>query len=306
MSCYELLYRLFLSPLKRTGEFLWYSRSWVPFLNFPIPWRLPYGAWFLAYGDAMGASIFGYKLARRPYEEGQWKFVSRFLKSGMTFFDIGANQGFYTMLGSKRIGSQGRVFAFEPAPTEFNKLRKNLLINRCRNVVSEPYAVGTYEGFTEFYLCLEHQGSFSSIRQPADDVISKKKLIEVPITTLDGYVHRNNISSVDFIKIDVEGGELDVLKGGGEVIDRLRPIIMCEIEARRTQQWGYDTGKIFELLQGYGYTWFSVTKNGTSHYFMSKGKYACENLIAVPKERLDVIEMVKEGGLTNANNICHS
>jgi len=286
MSRDEPLYRLLWSPLKRTGEFLWYSRSRFPFLNFPIPWRLPYGAWFLAYGDAMGARVCGYNIARRPYEENQWKFVSRFLKPGMNFFDIGANQGFYTILASRRVGSQGKVFAFEPAPTEFRKLRRNLLINRLHNVVMESQAVGSYEGLTEFYLCLDYQGSFSSIRQPAYDVTSRKKVIKVPITTLDAYVQCNNISSLDLIKIDVEGGELDVLKGGGGILERLRPIIMCEMDDRRTQQWGYQAREIWEFLQGYGYTWFEFTHSGALKPLTPHKNYTWENLVGMPKDTL--------------------
>jgi FkbM family methyltransferase len=155
----------------------------------------------------MGLSVFWPHFSGRSYEQGQWRFAARFLEPGMTFFDIGANQGFYTILAAKRVGPTGRVFAFDPAPTEFSKLRWNLLLNRCRSVVREPQALGSHEGFTQFHLCLDHQGPMSSIRPPAADATARKKTITVPITTLDTYVHRNEISSIDLIKLDVEGGE---------------------------------------------------------------------------------------------------
>lgn len=282
-----LLNKLLWTPLKRTAEFVWCTRSRFSLLNVPVPWRLPYGAWFLAYGDTMGARICGYHLSRRPYEEGQWKFVCRFLKTGMTFFDIGANQGFYTILAAKRVGSQGKVFAFEPAPTEYRKLRRNLLMNRCQNVVMESQAVGAYEGLTEFYMCFDHQGSFSSIRHPAEDVISRKKLIEVPITTLDLYIQNNNISSMDFMKLDVEGGELDVLKGAGGVLTKLRPLVLCEVADIRTRQWGYKASELCEFLAGYGYIWVPLRSDGTPSSGRTEGNVPdCDSLLGVPGEKL--------------------
>lgn len=246
----------------------------------------------------MGARICGYHLSRRPYEEGQWKFVFRFLKAGMTFFDIGANQGFYTILAAKRVGSQGKVFSFEPAPTEYRKLRRNLLVNRCQNVVMQAQAVGSYEGLTEFYLCFDHQGSFSSIRHPAEDVTSRKKLIKVPITTLDLYVQRKNISSMDFMKLDVEGGELDVLKGAVGVFTKLRPLVLCEVADIRTRPWGYSASELCEFLAEYGYKWFPLKSDGT----LSGGGIGgteenvsnLDSLLGVPGEKLQDISGLEE------------
>lgn len=284
MSSADLPYRLLWSPLKRIGEFAWYSRSRISCLNFPIPCRLPYGGWFLAYGDAMGARICGYHLSRHPYEEGQWKFVSRFLKPKMTFFDVGANQGFYTVLAAKRVGSEGKIFSFEPAVTEFRKLLRNLAINRCKNVATESVALGNHEGFTEFYLCLDHQGSFSSISRPAEDVTAEYERLKVEITTLDSYVQRCQVTSLDLLKIDVEGGELGVLKGGDMVFKTLRPIVICEVEDRRTRQWGYQAREIVEFLHDYDYLWFSVLRDGTLQPAIFTENYEWSNLVGIPKE----------------------
>lgn len=282
--------------LKRMFIFLWFSRSKIPFLNFPIPVPLPYGGWFLCYGDVMGASVFLYKFTRERYEENYWKFVQQFLKPGMIFFDIGANQGFYTILASKLVGPEGKVFAFEPAPTEFRKLKLNILINRLKNVVVEPLALGSREGSSDFYLVLNGKGSFSSLRPPAKDVNARTKLIKVPLTTLDTYIYSNNISRVEFIKIDAEGGELDVLKGGLKVLREIRPIVMCEIADIRTQQWGYKASEICQFLENCGYLWFQITPNGKIVFHKIKDRYdhAWENLIAVPIEKLDELENFRE------------
>jgi hypothetical protein len=83
--------------LKKIGRLLWYGQDKIPFLNFPLPCCLPYGGWFLARRDEMGLVTFFHL----SYEKKEWQFVKKFLKSGMTFFDVGANQGFYTLLATK-------------------------------------------------------------------------------------------------------------------------------------------------------------------------------------------------------------
>jgi FkbM family methyltransferase len=274
------------STAKRAGESLWYRRGHIPGLNLPIPVRLPYGGWFLAHGDAMGARIAGYRLSRAGYEERQWRLVSRLLQPGSVFVDIGANQGFYSILGGRRVGESGRVFAFEPASSERQKLVRNLNLNRLANVVVEAQALGRREGTTEFHLCLDHQGSWSSIRPPADDVTARQVVVEVPITTLDGYLIRDHeVDHVNLIKIDVEGGELDVLVGGQEVLARFRPVVLCELEDRRTRQWGYGGAEIIGLLEKSGYRWFGVDQGGRLMPADATDQHSWQNLVAVPSEK---------------------
>jgi len=275
---------------KRGIELIWYSRSRLGFLNVPIPWRLPYGGWFLAFGDSMGARVCGYRLAEHPYEEGPWHFVWRFLQPGMTFVDVGANQGFYTILASKLVGTDGLVVAFEPASTESRKLRWNLHINSCRNVRLEEAAVGSFEGNCDFHMCLAHQGSFSSIRHPASDVTSKTQLVHVPITTLDACASRFLRRQVDLVKIDVEGGELDVLRGAKQMFSSTRPLVMCEVEDRRTETWGYRAVEIIYSLRSVGYRWCTVDAKGNLESLPPRREYASDNLVAVPEEKTVVLK----------------
>jgi len=147
------------------------------------------------------------------------------------------------------------------------------------------------------FVCLDGKGSYSSLRRPAESVRARKKLIQVPTSDLNSYVHHNNIKNIDFIKIDVEGGELDVLKGGLGILNRLHPVIMCELADIRTRQWGYMASDIFSLLRRYGYTGFRITPNSTLKFAEQKEKYEpdWENLIMVPKQKLKEISNFVEG-----------
>ena len=271
--------------LKRLAESLWYVRSRHRLLNVPIPVRLPYGGWFLAYGDAIGARIAGYRLAGSPYEQAQWRLVKRILTPGGGFVDVGANQGFYTILASRLVGAAGSVFAFEPASTEVGKLRRNLRWNGCRNVVVEAMAVGAEVGRAEFHLYTGHQGSWSGLREGAADVVTEALLVEVPTTSLDAYFSGRPPERIDMIKIDVEGGELHVLEGARGLISRFRPVVLCEVESRRTRQWGYEAEAIIARLEGWGYRWRTVKPDGK---LGAPPKVADEwqNLAAIPEERL--------------------
>jgi FkbM family methyltransferase len=282
-----------LDPAKRLAEKLWYSRSRHRFIDVPIPCRLPYGGWFLARGDAMGARVAGYRLSRSPYEEGQWRLVARLLAPGGTFVDVGANQGFYTILASRLVGATGRVYAFEPAPTEAGKLRSNLRLNRCRNVIVEEIAVGAADGHAPFHLYLGHQGSWSGLRKGASDVAVKGRVIDVPVVRLDDYFASRPLERLDIMKIDVEGGELPVLQGAAGLIGRFRPIIICEVEPRRTAQWGYDAGAILKALEKMDYRWRSVTRDGRLGGEPRVSGW--QNLAAIPAEKVADLAAVTLG-----------
>jgi FkbM family methyltransferase len=271
--------------IKRVGEQVWYGRGKNRFTDVPIPWRLPYGGWFMAHGDAMGARVVGYHFANHPYEEDQWQFVASWLHSGMVFFDVGANQGFYAILASRAVGAAGRVYAFEPAPTEHRKLARNLRLNRCSNVVAEVSAVGAGAGTTEFHLALGHQGSWSSLRRPADDLTTRTALIQVNLVSLDAYAAAHGIERLDMLKIDVEGGELDVLKGAEACLRDLRPVVLCEVEDRRTRQFGYRARQIIDHLRERDYEVMTAGRNGKLVNAGLREAYEWENVVAFPAGR---------------------
>ena len=273
--------------LKKIGRLLWYCRSRFSFLDFPIPCRLPYGSWFLARGDESGLIAF----FRLPYEKKEWKFLQKFLKPGMAFFDIGANQGFYTLLAAKKVGPQGKIFAFEPVPREFRNLKWNIFINGLKNVKIEAQALGCQNGFTNMFYCLNGKGSYSSLQPPSEKIKARRKVIKVSITSLDRYIQHNNILSIDFIKIDVEGGELDVLKGGINVLSKSRPVLMCEVSDKRTEQWGYSASEICDFVKKYKYQWFKFAFEDSLSPLDDKAIFD-ENLLAIPEEKIKSFSII--------------
>jgi SAM-dependent methyltransferase len=113
----------------------------------PIPWRLPFGSWWLARDGELD-----HKLVGEGFERAELRFVERLLRPGMTVLDIGAHHGLYTLLCSKCVGRKGQVIAFEASPRECRRLAKHLRLNGCRNVRIEPHAVGSENCSADLYV----------------------------------------------------------------------------------------------------------------------------------------------------------
>jgi FkbM family methyltransferase len=254
---------------------------------FPLLCRLSFGAWWLAWNDVIGSHLY----FRTSFEEGERKFLLRFLQRRMTVFDIGAHSGLYTLLASERVGIKGQVLAFEPSPRELRRLRWNLFLNRCRNVRVEPIALSSGEGIAELYVCLGRETGCNSLRRPAvSEPVGK---VQVSVTTVDRYVERTGINKVDFMKLDVEGAELDVLRGASRLLSDFKPIILCELADIRTEPWGYRSVEIYEFLTTLGYQWFSITREGRLRACPKRERFH-ENLLAVPEERLGLVAAAGE------------
>jgi FkbM family methyltransferase len=266
------------------------KRVWnriVPFA--PLPVRLPFGSWWLAWNDVCSDAIF-----TGGFEEAEWHFVERFLQPGMTVLDIGAHHGFYTLLASQKVGPDGKVVAFEPSPRERKRLLWHLRLNRCRNVQVETFALGSREGEAELFLVVGKDTGCNSLRLP--NVTEPIRLVRVPVVQLDDYLRQNFIEHVDFIKMDVEGAELEVLKGATELLQRKPlPVWLVEVEDVRTQPWGYKAVEIIKFLRQFGYHWFKPLADGSLIPIRPTQEQYDGNLVAVPEERLEQLQgLVKE------------
>jgi FkbM family methyltransferase len=247
-----------------------------------IPVRLPWGALMLAWPDVMGRH-----LRQGGFEENERRFVERFLKPGMVVLDAGAHHGFYTLLAARRVGSRGRVVAFEPSARERRRLRINLVLNVSRNVRVEPLALGAHNGRGAFFVVSGIDDGCNSMRPPVvDDPYTRTT---VRVVTLDAYLAEHRIGPVDFVKIDVEGGELALLRGAERLLaSPSRPVLMCELVDTRTAPWNYQARDIHAFLARRDYLWFSPTPSGHLRPVSAKDRYH-ENLVAVPAEGVSTI-----------------
>jgi FkbM family methyltransferase len=269
----------------------WQSFQYRVLLHIPMPIRLRWGAWWLAGDDVISRRL---RLGK-GFEEAEQSFLLRFLQPGMMVLDVGAHNGLYTLLAHKRVGPQGRVIAFEPSPREQKRLRLHLRMNGVSSLRVEPVALGASEGTADLYVPQGRSTSFNSLRPPV--VSEPVKRVPVPVITLDGYLAKAHITAVDFVKLDVEGAELDILKGAAALLSATpRPVFLCELADIRTEPWGYSSVAIYDLLAECGYRWYAITPDGHVQPAPRQEHYPDKNLLAVPGERLDLVGAYVDDG----------
>lgn len=151
--------------------------------------------------------------------------VLDFLGKSEIIFDIGANIGqtaFNMFLKQTKKGLNPIVYAFEPFPGTFEKFRTNLALNP---EINQIHALNLGLSNQEGVLNMGHNGANSGAFRMTTDT---QNSISVPVTSLDEFVSENQITRIDFIKIDVEGYELHVLEGAIKSIGKFKPILIFE------------------------------------------------------------------------------
>jgi FkbM family methyltransferase len=129
------------------------------------------------------------------------------------FIDVGAHIGRYSIMASKRIGSSDRVIAIEAHPDTFELLKKNIKLNALHNVTTINSVVTSQKGKVKLYLPGQDSGFTVYNTIMINRAKPTENFLEVEANTLDNILDENNIQRVNYLKIDVEGAELEVLKG---------------------------------------------------------------------------------------------
>jgi FkbM family methyltransferase len=150
------------------------------------------------------------------YEYAQQTVFAQSLSPGGVVYDLGANVGFYSLLAGVLVGPAGRVYAFEPLPRNIAYLRKHVALNRLENCFVFEAAVADSDGESRFRPFAD--ASMGRLSDQGQDIVRAVRL--------DSLRDAGEIVPPTFIKIDIEGGELEALKGGARLIERYRPTIM--------------------------------------------------------------------------------
>jgi len=159
-----------------------------------------------------GSSINGCWLG--TYEFDKQLLFQKYVKPGMVIYDVGANAGFYTLLSSVLTGKTGKVFAFEPVPSNIFYIKRHIELNLLDNTTVIKKAVS--DKITKL--------KFTLSSNPSMGHISEEGEIEVETISLDEFVKQGN-SPPDLIKMDIEGAEFDALSGAKEILKTKKSII---------------------------------------------------------------------------------
>jgi FkbM family methyltransferase len=179
------------------------------------------------------------------YEEGTLRALNHILRLGDTFVDIGANVGLMSLHAAKIVGAGGRVVSFEPLPSAYSLLLESIKINGLSNVLAENIAIGSAAGRAAIREDESNRGSSQLSHLPRVESDHK-----VQVERLDDYLARQRMhGSISCIKVDVEGWELEVLKGARQTLSGpTAPVCIVEYSTSRTT-YGGDAQDIFQFLR---------------------------------------------------------
>jgi len=190
--------------------------------------------------------------------------IARELKSGNIFFDIGANAGFFSLIGARKVGEKGKVIAFEPLAENVETIMVQSKLNDFSNrIIVEQVALSDQEGSAKFLL-----HSNNSMGKLIDEGEAGSQAIMVPISTLDRMAEKYGIP--DFVKIDVEGNESRVLEGAKHVLKAGKTVFLIELHNQEQVQ------EVRKLLNIAGYDNFyypdgeKITGNALPRYVLVK------------------------------------
>ena len=197
-------------------------------------------------------------------EKAELTFYIKCINEGDIILDVGANLGTITLLFSQFAGENGVVHAFEPTPSTFEKLSQNVFNMNRKNIILNNLAVSDSVGEIIFNTYEDAYASWNTIaNRPLEKYginIQKPVPIKIPTTTIDEYCEINAIKKLDFVKIDVEGAELSVLKGAKGMFSS-KKIKYCSFEFGQTIfDMGNTVNEFIELIDSFKYKVYNVSK----------------------------------------------
>ena len=224
------------------------------------------------------------------YERWVIEAMKKIIKKGDVAIDAGANIGSHTLIMAKLVGNAGRVLAFDPDLRSVRRLKENLDLNHFSNTKVFQSALSNKAGTMTLFLYGDEardQGTVSLYNLPK----LQKSEVEVSVETLDEIVKRENLSRLNFIKIDTRGSDLNIIKGARASINKFQPVIVFEYNK---DNWDRSRSKWSEARQLFsedGYALYLIDKNGIhfiEHETDGKTSY---NILALPKEKINQINL---------------
>lgn len=219
-------------------------RGAVPDLAGTIEFETSFGTLHLAEDDEVitpGLTAIG------EWEPGETALLGSHLRPGMTFLDVGAHVGYYTVLAGRLVGPRGLVLAFEPDPRNYELLTANVWRNGLSNVVCFPWAVSDRSGFVELHRCSRNTGDHRVYA--VDD---PRETLRVRCAALDSVLAVR--PPVDVVKIDVQGAEEAVVRGAERLLSASPDVLLTvEFGPRELRAFGSDERRLLDYYRALGF-----------------------------------------------------
>jgi FkbM family methyltransferase len=202
--------------------------------------------------------------ASGKYEPPIQQALSKHLKPGSVFYDVGAHVGIFSLFAARLVGTKGAVFAFEAYPDNAERIKEHVRRNMFDQIHVVPCAVWSSAGRLRF----ERASAQSSKNQSAiatGPPVGSENTIEVEAIALNDFAQAHPAPTL--IKIDVEGAEADVLRGSEEIFARSKPILICEVHHVRAAE---DVSRWLNE-RGYTFQWIEASSQFPRHLLATSG-----------------------------------
>jgi FkbM family methyltransferase len=186
------------------------------------------------------------------FEPGVRREVERVASRSVNVIDIGANIGYYSILASRLVGPEKRVFSFEPQQSMVAKLRRNIELNRLHNVEVFPFALADTPGTVTFHVPPKGLESLGSMHTSGRFEVAKT--VEVKARRLDDVMYDLKNPKIGLVKMDAEGAELLILRGATRLLSSPdRPVLVFEANERSCMPFGYCVFDTLQYVRSFGY-----------------------------------------------------
>jgi FkbM family methyltransferase len=211
------------------------------------------------------------------YEPYLKKHFKNLIKKGDFILDIGANIGFHTLYFAELTGVNGKVFSFEPIPINFDALQRNIELNQFPQIKPVNKALGNINTQMNVHINQDAQnpGAFNLFENGEKNTI-------IACIKGDDYLAENKISKINFIKVDVEGFELEVFKGLTKTIQNSKPIIIFEYDKNYQAKLNENPKAIIQFLANFSYQFFSIDGYGQLKTLHIEDEITSSEILALP------------------------
>jgi methyltransferase, FkbM family len=225
------------------------------------------------------------------FEPNEFYMLNKVLKTGDVFFDAGANIGLYSIFASKRVGSKGKVIAVEPSQREYERLKSHIEMNSLRNIASFSLALYKNRSMMELQIATEDHSGHNTLGSFGYESVQSSGVERVPTDTIDHLVKAEQLSSLNVLKMDIEGAECFALQGAESTLDQHRPIIFIELSDRSLSRQNCSAKMLLEFLSKKDYVMYLYDEqSGLPTRADFRDSYESQNAIAIPQARLNEFE----------------
>jgi FkbM family methyltransferase len=209
-------------------------------------------------GSGMGRSIY----LNKTFEPEVTKLFQNVLKPGMTAIDVGADMGYFSVLMSTLVKDTGAVFSFEPIGWGYKRLKENCELNKCNNINTYNFAL--YDSNGTSYMPDPHAVSMLA----GNNSVKNDKSLVVELKVFDDISTRIGINKIDFVKIDCEGAELNILNGMKKNIEKYKPSVLAEVHFDKIKNIGYSGEDVLNFMAAHNYKHSIISETQfEKHYY---------------------------------------